>query len=96
MKKIIHLFLLACMFLGLAACSQTESESQAAKPITLTDALGNQLTLESLPQSIVVAGKQTPMIIDLIYLFPNAEAKIVGIENRSQTTKSFLDVFSPS
>ena len=96
MKKTIHLLLLVVMLFGLAACSQPESENQATEPIELTDALGKPLTLESLPQSIVVAGKQTPMIIDLIYLFPSAEAKIVGIENRSQTTTSFLDAFSPS
>jgi ABC-type Fe3+-hydroxamate transport system substrate-binding protein len=58
--------------------------------------MGNQVAFQELPSNIVVTGKQTPMIIDLMYLFPAAETKIVGIENRSQTTKNFLESFSPS
>lgn len=96
MKKIICLLLLTCMFLGITACGQSVGENQINGPITLTDASGKQLTIDSLPKNIVIAGKQTPMIIDLMYLFPNADAKIVGIENRSQTTTNFLDAISPS
>ena len=110
MKK-INILILVCLMIGMTACSQTVNESEPvssteqtevmneAEPvdsnIELIDALGNQLILEEIPENIVVAGKQTPMIIDLLFLFPDVDVKIAGIENRSQTTKDFLAAISP-
>ncbi|NMC45724.1 MAG: ABC transporter substrate-binding protein [Chloroflexi bacterium] len=96
MKKITYILMLAALLLGLSACSQPAGENGNSASIELTDAMGNQVAFQELPSNIVVTGKQTPMIIDLMYLFPAAETKIVGIENRSQTTKNFLESFSPS
>jgi iron complex transport system substrate-binding protein len=95
MKKITYILMLGALLRSMSACSQTGSENAENATIELTDALGNQVTFQEAPSNIVVTGKQTPMIIDLMYLFPNAEPKIVGIENRSQTTKNFLESFSP-
>ena len=95
MKKLMYGFVLLSMLLGLPACTQTTTANQEAVSIELTDALGRDIVLESLPSTIIVAGKQTPMIIDLLYLFPDADVKLAGIENRSQTTKNFLTAIFP-
>ena len=95
MKKILYGIVLLSMVMGLPACTSAATTEQETATIELTDALGRDIVLDSLPANIVVAGKQTPMIIDLLYLFPDADVKLAGIENRSQTTRNFLDAISP-
>lgn len=86
MKKGLICILLAAFILS--ACSaQASSEGS---PKIIRDALAREVILEDVPQDIVVAGKQTPMLVNFIYLFENAPERIRAIENRSQSGIEFI------
>lgn len=71
------------------------TEVPTLAPIEVTDALGRTVTFEALPERIVLAGKATTMLIDAFYLFPEAVAKVVSFENRSQTANNFIKTAFP-
>lgn len=97
MKK---LFLIILLFGLLCACSSPRIENEGDivdnETLIITDALGNDMSLLDYPSRIVITGIQTPMIVDLFYLFPQAAQRIVAIENRSQTMNIFLEVIDPA
>ncbi len=63
--------------------------------LTLTDALGRTVTLDALPQKIVVAGKASSLILDAMYMFPEAVDRVISYSKGSQTGKNFLAVVDP-
>ncbi len=63
--------------------------------IYFIDALGNEVGFSDLPDRIVIAGKQTPMLANFAYLFDGAPDKVVAIENRSQSSNAFLSLIDP-
>lgn len=91
MKKII-LFAISIV-LAISAC--TPRLSQPSNEIMVVDALEREVTFESLPQRIVIAGRQTPMLVNFFYLFETASEKIAAIERRSQSADSFLTIIDP-
>lgn len=91
MKKNIT-FLLFFVF-AISACAP--NEAQLSKDIMVVDALGREVSFDSLPQKIVVAGRQTPMLVNFFYLFETASEKIAAIERRSQSADSFLMIIDP-
>ncbi|NLG50146.1 MAG: ABC transporter substrate-binding protein [Chloroflexi bacterium] len=66
-----------------------------AGPIELTDAAGQTLKLDSLPQRIVVMGRGPHMVLHLLYMFPQARERLVGIESKSATSNDFASVVDP-
>ncbi|MBN2257533.1 MAG: ABC transporter substrate-binding protein [Anaerolineaceae bacterium] len=58
--------------------------------ITITDTLGNKVSFDQLPERIVVAGKATPLLVNTLYMFPEAVSRITTIENRSQSPEIFI------
>ena len=60
--------------------------------ITFTDGTGREITLPSVPQRNIVAGKATPYVLDTIFLFPDVAEKMAAIELRSFDTQSFLQL----
>lgn len=93
-NNILKIFVIGLLIFAVS-CQPVSKAGNASEGVSVVDALGRELVIEKEPQSVVVAGKQTPMIIDLLYLFPDAGLHISGIENRAQTTKNFLEVISP-
>ena len=85
--KNIYIFLLLFSLL-LASCAPLANPK--SDPITILDALGREVLIESAPTRIVIAGRQTPMLTHFFYLFENAGDKILAIENRTQTTEEFI------
>jgi len=77
-----------------------EEEEPAAPtiefPLTITDTTGHAVTLEKMPENIVIAGKATLMVQDAIFMFEEAQDRIVGIENRGQSVFTFLPYVDPS
>jgi iron complex transport system substrate-binding protein len=67
-----------------------------AYPMTVTDATGHTVTLEKMPERIVIAGKATIMVQDAIFMFAEAQDRVVGIENRGQSVFTFLPYVDPS
>lgn len=66
-------------------------------PISLTDALGQPLEFDSPPQRLVVAGRATPLLVDTLYLFPEATDRMVGLEARFQAgVDHFYPIVDPT
>lgn len=65
------------------------------RPLTITDALGRTLTFETLPRRIVVAGKATIMIVDALYLFPQAAERVAAVALTGQGG-DFFPILDPN
>jgi len=64
-------------------------------PISLVDAAGRTVELDSLPQRIVVVGRGPHMALHLLYMFPEGRERLVGAESRSATPSNFLPLVDP-
>jgi iron complex transport system substrate-binding protein len=98
-----HTFLFALIILIIAsACSPAVVAPEGAitaetdSSFTITDALGRELDFEQPPQRVVIAGRASPLLVNALYLFPEASQRIVGIEIRSQSASPILPVIDPS
>ena len=101
----VALVLLAGLFAGCAPKSATPVVTEApvaatAYPVatsalTITDTLGRTVVFDKMPERIVVAGKATALMVNTLYLFPEAATKLVAIENRSQSPDAFISVIDP-
>ncbi len=104
-----HLFLLALLALTLSACGPVATSAPPAipptpsshpageitsRPVTVTDALGRTLTFEALPRRIVVAGKATIMIVDALYIFPQAAEHVAAVALTGQGG-NFFPILDP-
>ncbi len=104
-NKNIHIVILAIMLLGLlAGCASTETSPTAGTDasgvtqvpvestsgVTVTDTLGREVIFEKLPERVVVAGRATALLVNTLYMFPEAASRIVAIENRSQNPDAFI------
>ena len=67
-----------------------------SKPIKLTDAAGRVVELAKIPQRLVIVGRAPFIPLHLIYAFPEARQRIVGIENKTTTISDFLPLVDPS
>jgi len=110
-NKIIQVTILATLLVSmLAGCAQptvtptaapdvsvtSESSLAIAPGITITDTLGREVTFEKLPERVVVAGKATALLVNTLYMFPEAASRIVAIENRSQNPDAFISLVDPN
>lgn len=79
MKKLLTILLASMLLLGTAACSGTGAgkTEQSTYPMTVTDAVGNTVTLEAEPMKIV---SLAPSATEIIYAV-NAGGKLVGRTN---------------
>ena len=67
----------------------------APQAVTVTDALGRQVTLPSPPQRIVITGKALIIIADAVYIFPEAPQRIMALGSASQGTSNFIALIDP-
>ncbi len=95
MKRLCTIFLLFTLLLS--ACSQAVQTQapQTAVPIVITDALGREVKLEKLPQRIAVTGKASLMILDALYMFPEAKERVVAFEDAVQGDLNFIKLLDP-
>ncbi len=78
-----------------APTTEVAPTAPPATGVTITDALGRTVTLDTLPQRIVVAGKASSLILDAMYMFPEAVDRVISYGKTSQTGKNFLPVIDP-
>ena len=79
--------------------AQDESGDQASQDmesIQVTDALGREIMLPSLPQRIVVPGKGTWMPGHVFYMFPEASERVLAMEERKGSVSDFLPLIDSS
>lgn len=75
-----------------ATAVPTETAAVPVGPVVITDATGQTLTFDTLPQRIVIAGKATSLLLDSFYMFPEASSRLVGYELRMQNGDAFLKI----
>jgi iron complex transport system substrate-binding protein len=94
------LVLTAALLLGLllGACGSTPTAvpTEAPTGVTLTDALGRTVTFDAPPQRIVVAGKSNLTIAEAVYLFPEAQERLVGLVVGKQPIGDFVSLVDPT
>jgi iron complex transport system substrate-binding protein len=93
----LALVLLLMARVGATASTPTVTPAATSAPtsITVTDALGRQVTFAQAPQRIVVTGKALFMVADAIYLFPEASSRVVAIGKTAQGKLDFIPVIDP-
>jgi iron complex transport system substrate-binding protein len=98
-------FATVLIVLALAACSApaqptTAPASTAAAPasgvIVVTDALNRTIKFDKAPQRIVLAGKAFFMVLNALYLFPEASQRVVGLPELTQSAIDFYPVIDPN
>jgi len=95
MKRCATLFLLFTLLLSACAQVAQTQTPQAAGPIVVTDALGREVKLEKLPQQIAVSGRASLMILDALYMFPEAKERVVAFEALVQGGVNFIQLLDP-
>jgi len=98
-------FAAALVIVALAACSAPPQPTAVPAPTTaapssgaivVTDALGRTIKFDKPPQRIVLAGKAFFMIVDALYLFPEAGQRVVGLPDTTQSKTDFYPVIDPN
>lgn len=100
----VGLILLVGMLLG--ACSATPTQTLLTSPmpqpspetgvtpdagvITVVDALGRTVQFVEPPKRIVIAGKSTLTIVNTLYMFPEAQERLVALVIGKQPVGDFL------
>lgn len=70
--------------------------AEAAGELVVTDSLDRSISYEEPPRRIVIAGRATTLVADALYLFPEADDRLVGIEQRSQSGIDFQPLVDPN
>ncbi|MFP4329912.1 MAG: ABC transporter substrate-binding protein [Alkalispirochaetaceae bacterium] len=86
--KLILLLSLILLALPLAATGVPEEPAT----ITVEDALGRSVSIPEDPSRIVLAGQATFMLVDALYLFPDAGERVVGVGQTNQGLGDFFPV----
>lgn len=76
--------------------AEAPTTAAADTTITLTDALGREVTLPAPPQRIVLTGRGLFMIADAIYTFPEAGRRIAGMGQTAQGSGNFIKLIDPA
>ncbi len=81
-----------------SATPTTPTPPASPEALTVTDALGRTLHLPQQPQRIVVAGKASALVMDALYLFPEAKTRVVALSGQGQAaaTVAFLQWVDPN
>ncbi len=58
----------------------------------VTDCLGRTLVFEKIPERILLAGRATVLIVDAVYMFPDARDRVVGVGVTDQGLGDFFPV----
>jgi iron complex transport system substrate-binding protein len=105
MKRFVFAFLISLLLLT-ACVPQNNSPAAPSEPsisfttnspsITLTDALGREVTFPNPPRRIVITGKALIMVVDAAYMFPEAPERIAALGNAGQGTSNFISLIDPS
>ena len=73
--------------------AQTSTESEPS--FTVTDSLGRQVSFTEPPTRIVITGKALIMLVDAVYMFPEAPDRIAALGNAGQGTSNFIELIDP-
>jgi iron complex transport system substrate-binding protein len=92
MKKLIYILL---FFLLISGTLSAEGSREVETSLAIKDTTGNTANLVGIPQRITFVGKASNMIADVIYMFPEASSRIVGVGKTNQRNGEFVKVLDP-
>jgi iron complex transport system substrate-binding protein len=104
MKKIAAILIMVFFLVGCGgktstispnATSLTATSSGQQTPFTVIDDLERATIFQSFPTRIVAAGKATSLLLDAIYMFPEAQERMIAYELRLQNKDNFMTVVEP-
>ncbi len=81
---------------GFIPAKAAAAPAASSSVIKITDALGREVTFQKPPERIVMAGKAFFMVVDAMYLFPEAAQRIAAIGASSQSIKNFFPLIDPA
>ncbi|HMA67415.1 MAG TPA: ABC transporter substrate-binding protein, partial [Desulfosalsimonadaceae bacterium] len=93
-RDLIQSLLLLLVLLAAGSAIMTAAACPA-QALEITDATGHTVSLEDHPQRIALAGKGTILVQNTVYLFGEAEERVIALENRRQSAFRFLPVVDP-
>jgi iron complex transport system substrate-binding protein len=82
-------------FAGATTARAAVPTTKSTPVIRVTDAAGRTVELARPPQRIVVAGHGPYMALDLLYLFPSASRRLVGVEKKGAAASDFIPLVDP-
>lgn len=89
MKKIFYVILFSFLLTGLLYAKGTR---ELETPLIIEDTTGNIARLEGVPKRITFVGKASNMIGDVLYMFPEASSRIVGVGKTNQRNGEFVKI----
>ncbi len=102
--SLVHRVVLLGLVLLVSACTAVQSPASSpqtqpadtANEIVVTDALGRTVTLPQPPERIVLTGRGLFMIANIIYAFPEAGDRIIGMGQTNQGGANFVKLVDPA
>lgn len=70
--------------------------AQSGPTVTVTDALGREVTVPRNPERVTAAGRAVLMIADAVYLFPTARESLTAVTRIDQGKGNFLRDLDPN
>ncbi len=93
-KKIISVLIMSFIFSSFLFAGG-KPESSGTKPgmrIKITNSTGNTVVLKGYPKRIVFAGRASIMVADALYMFPEAQQRVVGVGATNQGRGNFTKI----
>lgn len=93
MKNIVFILIVSIIIPGLLLA---EGSREVETSLVIEDTTGNMANLPGIPERITFVGKASNMIADVLYMFPEASERIVGVGKTNQRNGEFVKVLDPN
>lgn len=94
LRAALSLSLLLVLLVSYTSCTPQASPTPSGS-VAITDALNRPLSFAKPPERIVVAGKGAFLLMDALYLFPQAPSRLITIITGAQRYQDFLGLMDP-
>ncbi len=97
MKRSLFVLLISMFLLSACINAPIVQETTAIdSSMIITDALNRQVSLPNPPKRIVITGKALIMVVDAVYMFPEAPGRIAALANIGQGDNNFISLIDPN
>lgn len=92
MKILIYIILFSIL---ISVFLSATGNNEIGTSLKIEDTTGNIAKLEGIPKRITFVGKASNMIGDVLYMFPEASSRIVGVGKTNQRNGEFVKILDP-